>query len=76
MNMNIIRNIAIAVISNIIFDPFFPQLMKNKFKSNVEIQTIPFAQCAEHEFVEQLSTSDLIKLRGNVTRYTRWKRCG
>ena len=60
MNMNIIRNIAIAVISNIIFDPFFPQLMKNKFKSNVEIQTIPFAQCAEHEFVEQLSTSDLI----------------
>lgn len=59
--MDIARNITIAVVSNIVFDPFFSQLIRHQFKSNnVEIRAIPFEQYLEHEFVEELLRVDLI----------------
>lgn len=51
----------IAVISNIIFDPYFVPIVKKRFSPiGIEIHPIPFDEYAEQEYIHYLSASDMI----------------
>ena len=49
----------IAVVSNIIFEPHFPLLMKSYFSGNVQIYPIPYGEQNEDEYRKQIEGSDI-----------------
>ncbi len=49
----------IAVVSNIIFEPYFPLLMKSYFSGNVQIYPIPYSEQNEDEYRKQIEGSDV-----------------
>ena len=54
------NKLSISVISNIIFDPYFPRVMREKFSSGIKIHPIPFDERTEQGYTEQLSVADII----------------
>jgi FkbH-like protein len=50
----------IGVISNIIFDPHFPPLVKLFFGENTKIYPIPYGEHNEDEYIKQLADSDFV----------------
>lgn len=57
---NMETGIRIAVISNIIFEPYFPPLAKKYFGDNTVIFFIPFEECTEACRQIELANADLI----------------
>ena len=58
----------IAVISNIIFEPYFVPLTKRLFGENTVVLPIPFGDHTEDKYLTQLTSTDLIVVWLNITR--------
>ena len=50
----------IAVVSNIIFEPYFVSLTKRLFGENTVVLPIPFGEHTEEEYQTQLASADLV----------------
>ena len=56
----------IAIISNIIFEPYFVPLTKRLFGENTVILPIPFGEHTEDKYQTQLRSADLIVVWLNI----------
>ena len=66
--MSILQNaeLHIGVISDIIFDPHFPPLIKSRFGENVIIYHIPYGEQNDDEYQRQLENSDVVIVWLNI----------
>ena len=63
---NMEKLLHIALISNIIFEPYFPPLIKQYFGGNTAIFPIPFGEHTEAEYQTQVRSADLIVVWLNI----------
>ena len=54
------KNLHIAIVSNIIFEPYFASLSMSYFGKNTKVFFIPFDEHKEEEYQEKLINADLI----------------
>ena len=59
-------SIHISVVSDIIFDPYFPPLIKSYFGENVKIYPIQYGEQNDDEYQKQLDNSDVVVVWLNI----------
>lgn len=60
------KHIKISVLSNIIFDPHFPTLIKLHFSNNAKIYPIPYGEQNDDKYRKQLENSDIVVVWLNI----------
>jgi FkbH-like protein len=66
MNRFKAHDLHISVISDIIFDPHFPPLIKTHFGDNAKVYPIPYGEQNDDEHRKQLENSDMVVVWLNI----------